>query len=121
MARAGQDARRPPVAITAAGSFGNQAAKRLVGLAVVSHVLRSRRFYERAAVAAIVVGALRQIGQQNTASTMERLVAVNKRAIQREVHHVEHKAKLQARAVKTTRHMVASRPSKDLASKMRET
>jgi hypothetical protein len=83
-------------------------------------VLGSRRFYERVAVAAIVVGALRRMGQENTASTMQRLVAVNKRAIQREVHQMEHKAKRQARAVKSTRRMVRSAPSKDLANKMRQ-
>jgi hypothetical protein len=87
---------------------------------VAGHVLRNRRFYERVAVAAIVVGALRRMGQENTASTVQRLVAVNKRAVQREVQHMEHKAKRQARAVKTTRQMVRSAPSKDLASKMHQ-
>jgi len=67
-----------------------------------------------------VVAALRRMGQENTASTMQRLVAVNKRAVQREMHQLEHKAKRQARAVKTTRRMVRSAPSKNLASKMRE-
>jgi len=119
------------VAITAAGSgsaaqpgdsgFEGRAALGLVGLGVVGHVLRNRRFYERVAVAAIVVGALRRLGQENTASTMQHLVAVNKRAVQREMHQLEHKAKRQARAVKSTRRMVRSAPSKDLANKMRET
>ena len=118
------------MAITAAGSgsaaqpgdsgFEGRAALGLVGLGVVGHVLRNRRFYERVAVAAIVVGALRRLGQENTASTMQHLVAVNKRAVQREMHQLEHKAKRQARAVKSTRRMVRSAPSKDLANKMRE-
>jgi hypothetical protein len=116
MTRAGQDARKPPAA-----SFGNQTATRLIGMAVAGHVLRSRRLYERLAVAAIVIGALRRIGQENTASTMQRLAAANKRAVQREMHHMEQQAKRQARAVKTTRRMVRSAPSKDLANKMRET
>jgi|SRR5215469_7305336 len=120
MTQAGQEARRPS-ASAAADRVGNQAAMRLVGLAVLRHVLRSRRFYERVAVAAIVVGALRRMGQENTASTMQRLVAVNKRAIQREMHQMEHKAKRQGRAVKTTRQMMRSAPSKNLAKKMRET
>ncbi len=88
-------------------------ATRLVRLAVVNHVLRSRRFYERAAVAAIVLGALRGIGQENRASTMARLAAWNKREIQR----LEHKAERQGRAVKGAGQMVRSRPSKDLARK----
>ncbi len=123
MARPRQDARRPQ-AITPAGSgapasrtrtpdFDHRMATRLVRLAVVNHVLRSRRFYERAAVAAIVLGALRGIGQENRASTMARLAAWNKREIQR----LEHKAERQGRAVKGAGQMVRSRPSKDLARK----
>jgi hypothetical protein len=131
MSRSGQGAGRAAVAVTAAGRSSSaarpgdsgvegRAALGLVGLGVVGHVLRNRRFYERVAVAAIVVGALRRLGQENTASTMQRLVAVNKRAVQREVQHMEHKAKRQARAVKTTRQMARSAPSKDLASKMHQ-
>jgi hypothetical protein len=129
MSRSVQGAGRAALAITAAGrsssaaqpgdsGFEGRAALGLIGLGVVGHVLRNRRFYEGMAVAAIVVGALRRMGQENTASTMQRLVAVNKRAIQREVHQVEHKAKRQARAVKTSRQMARSAPSKNLASKM---
>ena len=131
MSRSGQGAGKAAVAITAGGSgssaaqpgdsgFEGRAALGLVGLGVVGRVLGSRRFYERVAVAAILVGALRRLGQENTANTMQRLVAVNKRAIQREMHQMEHKAKRQGRAVKTTRQMVRSAPSKNLASKMRE-
>jgi hypothetical protein len=126
MSRSGQDAGRAAAGSSSSaaqpGGSGleSRAALGLVGLGVVGHVLRNRRFYERVAVAAIVVGALRRMGQENTASTMQHLVAVNKRAIQREVHQMEHKAKRQGRAVKTTRQMVRSAPSKNLASTMRE-
>ena len=131
MSRSGQGAGKAAVAITAGGSgssaaqpggsgFKDRAALGLVGLGVVGHVLRNRRFHERVAVAAIVVGALRRMGQENTANTMQRLAAVNKRAIQREMHQLEHKAKRQGRAVKTSRQMVRSAPSKNLASKMNQ-
>ena len=66
MSRSGQGAGRPPLAIAAGSSrsaaqpvdsgFDGQMALGLVGLGVVGHVLRSRRFYEKAAVAAIVLG-----------------------------------------------------------------
>ena len=70
MTRSGQDAGRPPLANIAAGSstsaappgdsgLDGKAALGLVGLGVVVHVLRSRRFFEKVAVAAIVLGALR--------------------------------------------------------------
>ena len=126
MSRSGQDARRPPRAITPAGSgapaprapgVDHRTATRLVWLAVVHHMLHSRRFYERVAMAVIVLRALRQIGQENQASTMARLAAWNKREMQR----LERKAKQPARAVKGTRQMVRSRPSKDLAKMMHET
>ncbi len=126
MSRSGQDARRPPRAITPAGSnapaprtpgFDDRMATRLVWLTVVRHMLRSRRFYERVAVAVIALRALRQIGRENRASTMARLAAWNKREMQR----LERKAKQPARAVTGTRQMAHSRPSKDLAKMMDET
>jgi hypothetical protein len=92
-------------------------AMRLVRLAVVRDVLRSRRFYERVTVAVIVLRALRQMGQQNRASVMARLAAWDKREIQR----LERMAKQHGRAVKGTGRMVRSGPSKDLAQEMRET
>jgi hypothetical protein len=71
----------------------------LVGLGVVGHVLRSRRFYEKVAVAAIVLGALRGIGHDNRVSTMARLKAWDKREVQRlegkakrEIQRLERKA-----------------------------
>ena len=122
MSRSAQGAGRPPLAIIAAGSsrsaaqpgdsgFDGQAAVGLVGLAVVGHVLRSRRFYENVAVAAIVLGALRGIGQDNRASTMARLQAWDKRQIQR----LERKAQRQGRAVKSSARMARSGPPRGLA------
>jgi hypothetical protein len=74
MSRSGQDAGRPPLASIAAGSsrpaaqpedsgFDAQAALGLVGLGAVGHVLRSRRFYERVIVGAIVLRALRGLAR----------------------------------------------------------
>ena len=128
MSRSGRDAHRPPQVITAAdGSspaprartldFEHRLAMRLVRLALVRDVLRSRRFYERVTLAVIVIRALRQINQQNRASAMARLSAWDKRQIQR----LEVKAQHQVRAAKGTRRMIRSRPSKDLPQKMRET
>ena len=91
--------------------FDGQVALGLVGLAVVGHVLRSRRFYEKVAVAAIVLGALRGIGQDNRASTMARLQAWDKRQIQR----MERKAQRQGRAVTGSARMARSGPPRGLA------
>ncbi|HZC64497.1 MAG TPA: hypothetical protein VE464_22910 [Streptosporangiaceae bacterium] len=54
----------------------------LVGLGVVGHVLRSRRFHERVILGAIVLGALRGLGQENRANAFARLTAWNKRQTQ---------------------------------------
>jgi hypothetical protein len=139
MARSGQGAGRPPPANIAVGSsrsaaqpgdssFDAQVALGLVGLGVVGHVLRSRRLYEKVAVAAIVVGALRGIGHDNRVSTMARLQAWNKREVQRlerqaqreiqrlerkaqqEVQRLERKAQRQGRAVKGSARMARSGP-----------
>jgi len=99
----------------ATGGLGldGQAALGLVGLGVVGHVLRSRRFYERVIVAAIVLGVLRGLGQETRASTFERLAAWNKRQAQllereaerqarrleRKARRLERKAERQARRV----------------------
>jgi hypothetical protein len=64
-----QDPGMTPQALTSAGSGGSaprspdpsanrQAATLAIGVAVVVHMLRSRRLYERAAFAAIVLAAL---------------------------------------------------------------
>lgn len=110
-----QDARRPAGAMPPAGSSGlarsprtsrpdHQPAMRLIGLAVLIHMLRSHRFYERMAVGAMVVAALRTLGQENWANTFERLAAWNQRQVQllerrtkRQARRLERKAKRQAR------------------------
>ena len=121
MSRSGQGAGRPPLAIAAGSSrsaaqpgdsgFDGQMALGLVGLGVVGHVLRSRRFYEKVAVAAIVLGALRGIGQDNRASTMARLQAWDKQQIQR----MERKAQRQGRTVTGSAGMARSGPPRGLA------
>ena len=73
--------------------FAVKAALGLVGLGVVGHVLRSRRFYKRVIVSAIVLGALRGLGQENQASAFERLAAWNKQQVQL----LERRAERQAR------------------------
>ena len=106
MTRSGQGAGRPPLASIAAGSsrsaaqpadsgFAGKAALGLLGLGVVGHVLRSRRFYARVIDGAIVLGALRGLGQENRASTFERMAAWNNRQVQR----IERKAERQARRI----------------------
>lgn len=135
MSRSGQDASSPPQAITPAGStaraprsrtqgFDHQVVMGLVGLGVVGRVLGSRRFYERLAVAAIAVAALRGINQASRASTMERLAAWNRREakrLEREGERLERKAERRSRAVRGAGRMVRSRASKDLAKRMQET
>ena len=121
----------PAEAMAPAGSSGparrprtsspdNKRALRLVGLGVVIDMLRSRRFYERVAVGAIVLAAVRNMGQEQRASTLfERLSAWNKRQIEilerkaeqqalrlerqakREARRLERKAKRQARRMTT--------------------
>ena len=121
MSRSRQGAGRPPANITASSSrpaaqpgdsgSGRQVALGLVGLGMVGHVLRSRRFYEKVAVAAIVLGALRGIGHDNQVSAMASLRAWNKREIQR----LERKAQRQGRAVKGSARMARSGRPRGLA------
>ena len=104
MTRSGQGAARPPLANTATGSsrsaaqpgrsgFDGKAALGLIGLGLVWHVLRSRRFYERVIVGAIMLGALRGLGQENRASTFERAADWNKRQVQRFERQAERQAR----------------------------
>jgi hypothetical protein len=115
MSRSGQGAGRPPLANIAPGSsrsptapgdsgLASKAVLGLVGLGVVGHVLRSRRFQERVILGAIVLGALRGLGQENRANAFARLTAWNKRQAQllelkaeRQTGRVQRKAKRQAR------------------------
>ena len=128
MARSGRGDGEPPQAIAAEGSSSLAARPRasgldtkmtwgLVGLGLVGHMLRSRRFYETVAVTAIAVGSLRQIGQQNGASMMARLAAWN----QREMQRMERQAQRQARGVKGAAQMARSGPPRGLAGTSHET
>ena len=114
MARSGQGAGEPPAASTARDGSGSAARPRvsdgshnmalaLVALGMVRHVLRSRRFYEGLAVAAIALGSMRGISQESRAGAMARLAAWNKREIER----LEHKAERQASAVKGAAEWIA--------------
>jgi hypothetical protein len=135
MTRSGQGAGRPPLANTAAGrsrlaarpansGFGGKAVLGLIGLGVVGHVLRSRRFQERVIVGAIVLGALRGLGQETRVSTFERLAAWNKRQVQllerkaerqavrldRKARRLQRKAKRQARRLSVYAKLRIRRP-----------
>ena len=79
---------------------------RLIGLALLAHILRSRRFYERLATGAIVLAALSGIGKENRANTLARLAAWNKKQVQhiehqaeRQAHHLERQAERQAHRI----------------------
>jgi hypothetical protein len=79
-------------------------ALRLVGLAVLTHMLRSRRFQERAAVAAIVLAALAGLRQENQAKALAALAAWNKRQadrLEREVGRQIRQAKRKAKGALT--------------------
>ncbi len=126
MTTPGRDAHGSAQAVARAGSSGptrppqtsspdNKFALRLIGLGVVIHMLRSRRFYQWVAIGAVVVAAVRNMGQEQRASTFERLSAWNRRQIEilerkteqqalrlerkakREARRLERKAKRQAR------------------------
>jgi hypothetical protein len=89
----------------------------MVALAVVVHMLRSRRFYMRVITVVVALRALGQIGQENQASTRARLAAWDKRQVQR----LERKARAQGRAVKGGARMIRSGAPRHLASKTRAT
>jgi hypothetical protein len=86
---------------------------RVLALATVAHMLRSRRFYQRVTTVAVVLGAVRQIGRENQASTMARLAAWDKRQVQR----LERKAKHQGRVIKGAGQMMRSGAPRHLATK----
>ncbi len=100
MTRSGQAPPTPPRALAGGAGSGSapgarnsrtdpDRALRVVGLALLVHMLRSRRSYERAAFAAILVWALARIGQENRAKSFARLAAWVKRQDER----VERKVK----------------------------
>ena len=69
---------------------------RVIALATVAHMLRSRRFYARLITVVVAVRALGQIGHENQTNNLARLSASDKRQVQR----LENKAKRQVRAIK---------------------
>jgi len=83
-------------------------------------MLRSRRFYERMAVGAVVLAALRGINQESRASALERLAAWNMKQTQnierRAVRTAQH---VERRAERTAHHIErqAERQGKRLARK----
>ena len=117
MTRSGHVAGRPPLGSIAAGGsrpaarpgvsgLAGKAALGLIGLGVVGHVLRSPRFHERVIVGAIVLGALRGIGQESRANSFERLSAWNKRQVERlELQAEQQTAHLALEAERQTRHL----------------
>jgi hypothetical protein len=127
MPRSGQDSRRPPQAITAAGNgrsaaqpgksdLEGRAALGLVALGLAGRVLRSPGLYQWLAVAAIVLGAVKRIGQDSGVSAMAQLKAMNKREIQR----LERKAQRQHRAIKGSARMARSGRPRGLAGTGRQ-
>jgi hypothetical protein len=100
-----------------AAGGGQRTAMRVIVLATLVHMLRSRRFYARVITVVVAVRALGQIGKENEASTMARLAAWDKRQVER----VQRKAKSQGRAVKGTVQMARSGAPRDLAAKMNRT
>jgi hypothetical protein len=117
MSRAGQGAGRPSLANMAAGGsrpaaqpadlgFAVKAALGLVGLGVVGHVLRSPRFHERVIVGAIVLGALRGLGQESRANSFARLAAWNKRQVEHlQLQAEQQTGRLALEAERQTRHL----------------
>jgi hypothetical protein len=77
-------------------SRDNRAAMRLIGLAVLGHMVRSRRFYERLTLAAIVLAALARLSRENRDITLARLSAWDKRQVQL----LERKAERQAKRLR---------------------
>jgi hypothetical protein len=127
MSRSGQDSGKPPQAMTAAGNGGSaaqpgksdlegRAALGLVALGLAGRVLRGPGLYQWLAVAAIVIGAVRRIGQDSGVSAMAQLKAMNKREMQR----LERKAQRQRRAVKGAARMARSGPPRGVAGTGRQ-
>jgi len=106
MTNSGRNARTPSKGTAAAGggNAGHRTAMRMIVLATVAHMLRSRRFYARLITVVVAVRALGQIGHENEASTMARLTAWDKRQVQR----LERKAQRQVRAIKGSAEMARS-------------
>ena len=113
MTSQGQDPHRSSGTQAAAASRGparssrisgrdNRMAWRLIGLAMLGQMLRSRPFYERVVFAAVALGALSTLSQENRARAFARLVAWNERQVQLLEHKAEREAKRLARKAKGT-------------------
>jgi hypothetical protein len=72
MARSGRDPRGPDRR-SPASSRDDRTVTWLIWLVLLGHMLRSRRFYERAAFTAIVLGGLARLGREDQARTFARL------------------------------------------------
>ena len=101
---------------------GTRLAWRLIWLALLGHVLRSRRFYERMAVGAIVLAAVRGVNQESRASTYARVAAWNtkqtqniERRAERTAQHIERRAERTAQRIERQ----AGREGKRLARKVK--
>jgi hypothetical protein len=77
---------------------------RVIVLATVAHMLRSRRFYARLITVVVAVRALGQIGHENQTTNLARLSAWDKRQVKR----LEHKAEHHVRAIKGSAEMTRS-------------
>ena len=76
----------------------------LISLAMLDHMLRSRRFYAGVASAAVGLAALSSLGQESRTQAFGRLAAWNKRQVQllerkveREAGRLERKAEREAK------------------------
>ena len=116
MTSSGRNARTPSKGTAAAGggNAGHRTAMRVIVLATMAHMLRSRRFYARLITVVVAVRALGQIGHENQTNNMARLSAWDKRQVER----LERQAKSQGRAVKGSVQMARSGAPRDLATKV---
>ena len=93
MSRSVERASQPPLAIAPPSSIApasrprtasdQQAALRLIGLAMVGRVLRNRRLYEQIVVGAILAAVLTRMGREKGLRTISRLIAWNTHEVQR--------------------------------------
>ena len=94
MARSGPGTGEPPVVVTGRHDSGSvsrpevsdrdrKTAWRLVVLAMVWHVLRSRRLYEGLVVTAIVLVSLSVLGQEHGTGWLGRMAAWERREVER--------------------------------------
>src|SRR5215471_5482941 len=87
-----------------AAGGGHRTAMRVIALATVLHILRSRRFYARLITVVVAVRALGQIGHENQTNNLARLSAWDKRQVER----LERKAKHEVRAIRGSAQLARS-------------